>query len=71
MPKPTREPHEHHHDPSWKDDDRVALVGKRVWNRKEVSSLDSKTVRAGLQSGKAKVLREFVVKDGTLFKPPA
>jgi hypothetical protein len=71
MPKPTREPHEHHHDPSWKDDDRVALVGKRVWNRKEVSSLDSETVRAGLQSGKARVLREFVVKDGTLFKPPA
>jgi hypothetical protein len=70
MPKPTKEPHEQH-DPSWKDDDRVALVGKREWSRKEMGSLDSETVRAGLQSGKAKVLRAFVVKDGTLFKRQA
>jgi hypothetical protein len=70
MPKPTREPNEHD-DASWKDDDRVALVGKREWNRKEMRTLDSETVRAGLQSGKARVLRAFVVKDGTLFKPQA
>jgi len=58
-------------DPSWSEDDHVVLLGSREWKRKDMKSVGSDSIRAGLQSGRATVLRAFVSKDGTLFKPAA
>jgi hypothetical protein len=74
MPRPMPRPKPDHYeydDPSWRDDDHVVLLGAREWKRKDMKSIGSATIRAGLQSGRARVLRDFMSKDGTLFKPAA
>lgn len=70
MPKPRAEYHERQ-DSSWGDEDDVVLSGGREWKRHEMRSIGDESVRAALRSGRAKVIREFLSKDGTLFKPTA
>jgi hypothetical protein len=70
MRRPNIDPYEHN-DPSWGDDDNVVMLGSREWKRKDMKSIGSDSIRTSLQLGRAKVLRDFVSKDGTLFKPTA
>lgn len=69
MPRRSHDTQEHH--PSWMDDDYVVLRGTRQWKRKDMMSIDSQSVRAIVDCGKAKVLCDFLSKDGTLFQPTA